>query len=273
MMLFAWSLLTGVMMIRGAVWHASEKTEALGAVILQGSARILSGKLRNRWFGHIRRRIQLVHGYKGWQLRSQRHCEMSLGKAWLATGAAILLAIGFEWSWIQQLVAGILSAIGIVIVADKELSKRECACSFELARQMPVFTMRLLMIMDAGMNVPNAWRFAAKRLPEGRLAEEVQMVEYRMRTGVAMKDALMQLAVQVPDRHVSRLVHALVRVNELGGVMVFMELEQLQQDMWKERRTKAQVLIKEMSIRLVFPGILQFAALMGCVLTAVLLGF
>lgn len=273
MSLLVWALVTGLMMIRGKVLRAPEKTAALGEVLMGGGSQMFSNKLRSRWFGHIRRRIQLVYGYKEWQVHSQKYCAMSLGRAWLTLGAALLLAIGLEWSYTQQVFAGGLSAMGVAVLLDKELSKQEARCSFELTKHLPVFTMRLLMMMDAGMNVPSAWRFAAKRLPEGRLAEEVQLVEYRMRTGVALKDALLQLAVQVPDRHISRLVHALVRVNELGGVMIFMELEQLQQEMWKDRHTKAQVLIKEMSIRLVFPGILQFAALMGCVLTAVLLGF
>lgn len=163
----------------------------------------------------------------------------------------------------------IIPAVGafLFFLADKGLDDKFRDRKFKLERDFPDFLSKLVLLVNAGLNVRQAIeRIANEANNTSPLYQELQNVISDIRAGMPESEAYSDFAQRCKIKQISNFVSILQQNIRLGGNQMLFELRRMHTECWEMRKSVAKQLGETASSKLMFPlALMLIAILLICV--------
>lgn len=157
-----------------------------------------------------------------------------------------------------------LGILGAVFFApDYDLKKKLAERKLMIQLDFPDFLNKLILLINAGLTVPNAWeRIAAANKKETPLYQEVERVIYEIRGGKAEFQAYEDFARRLRVPEITRFSAVVLQNMKKGSAELVPVLRLQAAECWEMRKNAAKRLGEEASTKLIFPMMLMFIAIL-----------
>ncbi|GAB2724109.1 type II secretion system F family protein [Paenibacillus thermoaerophilus] len=165
-----------------------------------------------------------------------------------AAGAALLVLAG-GWPWVRYR------------MLDRKLTERR----HDIVRELPEFLNRLVLLLNAGEPVQQAFRSAAERYGQrgdSALGKELSGVLVHLQNRMPFPAALEWFHQRCATPEVSMLTTTLLLNMRRGGQELTLTLRELSRNLWEKRKALALIRGEQASSKLIFPLMLMFAAVL-----------
>ena len=194
---------------------------------------------------------------------------------------------GKSYRWMKpedhsgQLLAAMffLAAAAVLILKGREQAGAEQKRREQLLFEYPELIMKFTLLVQAGMNVRNAFYkmagdYQARREEKKSLAyEEVMTACYEMDGGMSEAEAYYRFGERCGQVRYKTLSTLLVQNLQKGSRQLSELLEKESIEAWDERKRKARILGEVASTKLLLPMILMMAVVMAIVMVPAFLSF
>lgn len=164
---------------------------------------------------------------------------------------------------ISFIVSGIIILGAVAFAQDSSLNRKIKRRRLLIQIDFPDFLNRLTLLLNAGLTVGRAWERIAAGSKNGRpLYEELALTLADIKSGkaetYAYEDFAKRCGIPEVTRFVSVIVHNMKKGStELAGVLKFQAGE-----LWEMRKNAAKRLGEEASVKMLFPMMIMFAAIL-----------
>ena len=179
----------------------------------------------------------------------------------ILTGGCLLMAATGQMIVIAAMI-GMTIAMPYMLASrlDGHIQKRQVALKMEF----PDFLSKFILLLGAGMTVPEAWNTACRSAdmstPLYRELEETNREVNEL--GKSLGDALLAFSMRCRDTDISRFVATVVQDIEYGGADLAIMLSDQSAQSWRSRKQEALRLGQEASSKLSFTMMLMFGAIL-----------
>ncbi len=194
-------------------------------------------------------------------------------RLWLGVGMGLVFWSILQASILEGLMVMVFFVGGLAYLSVQEVKKEATAIHRQVAQDLPLFSMRCLLLLEAGMALDVALDYAAEEGGAGRLGHVARYMMKQYALGQPLSKVLYDLDQELADRMVGKFVLHCQQFHQLGSVRALEDLERLQATLWKDQRRVDQLLNKEANVKMVFPGVLMFMGLLMCIMAALVLSF
>ncbi|MGI6606591.1 MAG: type II secretion system F family protein [Peptococcia bacterium] len=153
--------------------------------------------------------------------------------------------------------------VAVFFAPDHDLKKKNAARRLSIQLDFPDFLNKLILLINAGLTVPNAWeRIVATNKKETPLYEEAARVIYEIRGGKAEYQAYEDFARRLRVPEITRFSAVVLQNMKKGSAELVPVLRLQAAECWEMRKNAAKRLGEEASTKLIFPMMLMFLAIL-----------
>jgi tight adherence protein C len=164
------------------------------------------------------------------------------------------------------------AGIGMFFLADKNLEEQYRKRKFKLERDFPDFVSKLVLLVNAGLNVRQAIeRIVCEVRTDEPLYQELHSVILDIQAGVPESEAYSDFAERCKIKQITNFVSVLQQNAKLGGSQMLFELRRMGTECWEMRKNIAKQLGETASSKLMIPLAIMFlAVVLICVAPVIL---
>lgn len=152
--------------------------------------------------------------------------------------------------------------IGLFFLADKNLDDMYRERRFMLERDFPGFLSKLVLLVNAGLNVRQAIeRIATEDNKDSPLYQELRTVILDIQSGILEYEAYSGLAERCRIKQITNFVSIIQQNMKLGGNQLIFELKRMGTECWEMRKSIARQLGEKASSKLMLPLAIMFLAI------------
>lgn len=140
-----------------------------------------------------------------------------------------------------------------------------------IKRDFPDFLNRLLLLINAGMNIEAAWNKASESLTGSLLYIEIEKVMYSVKCGKTLSQGFEDFARRCRVKEITRLMSVLVQNMRKGNSEIASILRIHSNECWEMRKKEAQKLGEEASAKMIVPLMLMLIAVLILTMTPAIL--
>jgi tight adherence protein C len=153
--------------------------------------------------------------------------------------------------------------VAIFFAPDRDLKKKNAARKLSIQLDFPDFLNKLILLINAGLTVSNAWeRIVTTNKKETPLYEEAARVIYEIRGGKGEYQAYEDFARRLRVPEITRFTAVVLQNMKKGSAELVPVLRLQAADCWEMRKNAAKRLGEEASTKLIFPMMLMFLAIL-----------
>lgn len=214
------------------------------------------GKYQTR----LNQKLLMLHGSKYITYYTMVHWSVKVFHLFLG----IILGSGFCIIGNYGLKAIILIpvlSIGLFFLADQSIDSQYEKRKFQLERDFPDFLTKLVLMIDAGLNVRQAIeRITGESNSKSALYKELGTVMADINAGELECEAYSALAERCKIKQITNFVSILQQNMRLGGSQMVFELKRMGTESWEMRKNTAKQLGEKASTKLMLPLTIMFLA-------------
>lgn len=155
-----------------------------------------------------------------------------------------------------------VSGIGLFFLADKNLDDQYKERKFKLERDFPDFLSKLVLLVNAGLNVRQAIeRIASEDSKDSPLYQELRTVVLDIQSGMLEYEAYSGFSERCRIKQLTNFVSILQQNMKLGGNQMIFELKRMGTECWEMRKNIARQLGEKASSKLMIPLAIMFVAI------------
>lgn len=160
-----------------------------------------------------------------------------------------------------------LSAIGMFFLADQNIDKQYTMRKFQLERDFPGFLSKLVLLINAGLNVRQAIeRITDEGDTSSALYKELHTVMVDINAGQLEQEAYRSFAERCKIKEITNFISILQQNMKLGGGQMLFELKRMSTECWEMRKNTAKQLGETASSKLMLPlALMLLAVILICV--------
>ncbi len=157
--------------------------------------------------------------------------------------------------------------IGIIILAfylidkeiDVQISKRRMMIQYDF----PEFVSKLILLVNAGLGVSRSWaKIVDSSKNDSPLYKELQIVLFKLESGKSEHLAYEEFARRCRIPEITKFVSILVQHNKKGNTDLVPALRLQAFECWQMRKNVARRFGEEASVKMIFPLMLMFIAVL-----------
>lgn len=197
----------------------------------------------------------------------------SLAIAWILLSVDFVLLIGFFSKTIDDLyiVFSITLCIASSFLPFKLLNNMVEKKRKQIKRDFPDFLNKLLLLINAGHNIEEAWKKASENLEGSLLNIEIEKVMNSVKCGKTLSQAFEDFARRCRVPEITRLMSVLVQNIRKGNSEIAGILRIHSNECWEMRKREAQKLGEEASAKMIVPLMIMLIAVLILTMTPALL--
>lgn len=151
-------------------------------------------------------------------------------------------------------VIGLITLIGLPFLLDYDLDNKIKKRSDEILLQFPNFASKLVLLMQAGMTIPQGIRKIVVESEEDTvLMKELRAMLLEVDGGVSEAQALEDFARNCNVKEINRFISVLVQAYVRGGDNLSLMLTSQVDEIWAARKNLAKTMGQQASTKLVLP--------------------
>lgn len=229
-------------------------------------AEFLKIKGAGEYQAKLSQKIAMVHGNRNLPYYTKVHLSVKIFYTFLGIILSSMLCLLGNADLIGLFIvfsAGVL----MFFLADKSLQDQYKKRKFELERDFPNFLSKLILLMNAGLNIRQAIsRIAMDATVNTRLYAELKTVITDMEAGLSENEAYTAFAERCKIKQITNFVRILQQNIKLGGSQMLFELRRMNTECWEMRKNTARQLGETASSKLMLPlSIMLLAVILICV--------
>lgn len=181
---------------------------------------------------------------------------------WLCCSAIGMVMNDGIWFWI-----GLLAAAGYPVIRYRSAIERWTRYQEQITYDLPEFVQLVVIYLYAGLTVSAAIRSTADRWKKrsGPLPELLRDAARQLSLQTPLVQVLHQLTVRADTNDVKTVVTILLTHTIRGGDAIFDTLLDITRQMWLKKLSLVRKRAQETTVKLIFPLILIFAAILGVI--------
>jgi tight adherence protein C len=227
----------------------------------------------NRYQAMLSQKIVMLHGSRYVAYYSKVHWSVKIFYMILGLILSSLFCIFGDADYTALAVipgAGLL----LFFLADKILDDRYKERKFKLERDFPDFLSKLVLLINAGLNVRQAIERIVTEAPkDAPLYSELLDVLTDIRAGVSENEAFSDFAERCKIKQITNFVSILQQNMKLGGSQMLFELRRMGTECWELRKNVAKQLGETASSKLMIPLVLMLLAVILICVAPVIIEF
>ena len=147
--------------------------------------------------------------------------------------------------------------------AEREKNRAERAC--------PELCSELLVLLNAGLSVPNAWircdgLHQKRKEKSNLLREQFHRTAQKLTNGFPTADCLNEFAAQTTVPQAGKMAELLVRSNRYGNERIVADLRRMNDEAWEREGRRARESAEKADVRLVIPLMLMLIVILVIVM-------
>lgn len=133
----------------------------------------------------------------------------------------------------------------------------------EMRRDFPDFVGKMTLLMGAGLNVRQTFeKIGSDTIKESPLYIEVKRTVSELQSGKSEIECYQTFAERVKVKEANRLAGIIIQNIRIGGAAMLRELNRLSDECWNLRKNNANRLAEQAQIKLTFPMMMMFIAVL-----------
>ncbi|NMA64696.1 MAG: type II secretion system F family protein, partial [Clostridiaceae bacterium] len=227
---------------------------------------LLNIKGQGQYQAKLNQKIAMVYGKRKLSYYSKVHLSVKIFYIFLGIILSSLLCLLAKADF-TGLIIILASGTGFFFLADKSLQDQYSKRKFQLERDFPHFLSKLILLMNAGLNIRQAIsRIASDTTVNTQLYSELRAVITDIEAGLSENEAYSAFAERCKLKQISNFVSILQQNIKLGGNQILFELRRMNTECWEMRKNTARQLGETASSKLMFPlSIMLLAIIIICV--------
>jgi len=162
--------------------------------------------------------------------------------------------------------------IGAFLLPDSKLNAEINKRKLEIMLDFPDFLVKLTLLINAGMNVSNAWEKVSENTDKARaLGRELEMALLEIRSGKSESKAYEDFAKRCRIQEVTRVVSILLQNMKKGNAELVSILRIHANECWEMRKNAAKKLGEEASSKMLLPMAIMLLSILLIVTTPAIL--
>jgi tight adherence protein C len=167
-----------------------------------------------------------------------------------------------------------ITSLGLFFLVDNNLDNQYKQRIFELERDFPNFISKLILLVNAGLNVRQAIeRIVADSNKNAPLYKELYCVISDIQAGAIEYEAYMDFAERCKIKQITNFVSIVQQNMKLGGNQMLFELKRMGTECWEMRKNVAKQMGEKASSKLMIPLSIMFLAVVLICVAPVILEF
>ena len=155
-----------------------------------------------------------------------------------------------------------VSGAGLFFLADKNLDDLYKERKFRLERDFPDFLSKLVLLVNAGLNIRQAIeRIVSEENKDSTLYEELKTVILDIQSGMLEYEAYSGFSERCRIKQLTNFVSIVQQNMKLGGNQMIFELKRMGTECWEMRKNIAKQLGEKASSKLMLPLAIMFLAI------------
>lgn len=166
---------------------------------------------------------------------------------------------------------GLIFSVAGVVLLENSYNRRVEQKREEVLMQLPSVLSKLILLMNSGMILRDAWRRAAA-CGNGALYMEMQKVTEEIRNGRMEVEAYQRFAERCSGREIRKFTAIIQQNLSKGNIELLHYLQDLSIEMWEVKKNAVQKKADAAVRRLMFPMILVFGTVLVMIIVPMLSG-
>lgn len=219
----------------------------------------LSGK--GRYQAKLNQKLVMLYGNRHITYYTRVHWSVKIFHLFLGLiiGSLICFAGNIGFSALLVIPA---SGIGLFFLADKNLDDLYRERKFRFERDFPGFLSKLVLLLNAGLNVRQAIeRIASENNKDSPLYQELKTVILDIQSGMLEYEAYSGFSERCRIKQLTNFVSIIQQNMKLGGNQLIFELKRMGTECWEMRKNVAKHLGEKASSKLMLPLAIMFLAI------------
>lgn len=221
---------------------------------------------RGRYQARLGQKIVMLHGsrYAAYYTKVHYAVKVFYLILGLILGALFCMLGDVDYS---TLVIVPITGTGLFFLADKNLDDQYKKRKLELERDFPGFISKLVLLVNAGLNVRQAIeRIAVDSKKDTPLYRELQCLIADIQAGASENEAYSDFAERCKIKQITNFISIIRQNMKLGGTQMLFELRRMSTECWEMRKNVAKQLGETASSKLMIPlAIMLIAIILICV--------
>ncbi len=186
--------------------------------------------------------------------------------AW-ASGAAVKRDLVSE-TGISYIALAVMCTLAIFFIYDSEINKKISMRRRSIQCEFPGFLTKLLLLVNAGMNIGRAWdKIALDQKEDSILVVELRKTMLEIKGGIPELQAYEHFAQRCALPEVSKFVSILIQNIRKGSSELVQLLRILNRECWENRKSISRKYGEEASTKLLLPMMLMLVGILIIVAT------
>ncbi|NLM75266.1 MAG: type II secretion system F family protein [Clostridiaceae bacterium] len=219
-----------------------------------------------RYQAKLNQKIAMIYGNRSLPYYTKVHLSVKVFYLFLGLILSSLLCLLGDTDF-SGLIIVLVSGFLMFFLADKSLQDQYRKRKFQLERDFPHFLSKLILLMNAGLNIRQAIsRIASDTTASTQLYTELRAVITDMEAGLSENEAYTAFAERCKIKQITNFVSILQQNIKLGGSQMLFELRRMNTECWEMRKNIARQLGETASSKLMLPlSIMLIAIVLICV--------
>ncbi|HHU89762.1 MAG TPA: type II secretion system F family protein [Clostridiaceae bacterium] len=214
-----------------------------------------------RYQTKLNQKLVMLYGSRNLSYYAKVHWSVKIFYLFLGVILGALFCI-LDASNYSMLLAIPFSGMALFFLVDNNLDNQYKKRRFQLERDFPNFISKLILLVNAGLNVRQAIeRIVADSNKEEPLYKELQCVISDIKAGVLEYEAYMDFSERCKIKQITNFVSIIQQNMKLGGSQMLFELKRMGTECWEMRKNVAKQLGEKASSKLMLPLSIMFLAI------------
>ena len=167
--------------------------------------------------------------------------------------------------------SGLLFSLAGIVLLERHYNSKVEEKREEILMQLPVVLSKLILLMNSGMILRDAWRRVAE-CGNGALYMEMQKVTEEIRNGRMEVETYQRFAERCNGMEIRKLTAIIQQNLSKGNIELIHYLQDLSTEMWEVKKNVIQKKADAAVRRLMFPMILVFGSVLAMIIVPLLKG-
>ncbi len=177
-----------------------------------------------------------------------------------------------DTSGVSYLVLALFVGAAVVFIQQQEITNRVAVRHKQIRYEFPVFLTKLLLLINAGMTMHNAWeKIAVENNKDTPLYREIDTTITEIKGGMPEYQAYERFAQRCRMPEVSKFVSIIIQNLRKGNSELVQLLKLQSRECWEIRKNSAKKAGEEASTKLLLPMVLMLLGILIIVSTPALL--
>lgn len=238
-----------------------------------GIVEILKLSGAGRYQTRLNQKLVMIYGSRYISYYTKVHWSTKILYLFLGVIIGTLFCLLDSSDYLMLLVIP-FAGMGLFFLVDNNLDNQYKERKFQLERDFPNFISKLILLVNAGLNVRQAIdRIVSDNDKSAPLYKELQCVVLDVQAGSLEYEAYMDFSERCKIKQITNFVSIIQQNMKLGGNQMLFELKRMGTECWEMRKNVAKQLGEKASSKLMIPLSIMFLAVVLICVAPVILEF